>query len=84
MQSFHITDEDFREVYGWDRPAKDVPLVFYCKAGVRAQAAATLAKKAGWTDVGEYNGSWLEWAAKGGPVERVGETTKTTETETER
>ncbi|KAH7022507.1 Rhodanese domain protein [Ilyonectria destructans] len=71
VQSFHISDEDFQEVYGFDRPAKDVELLIYCKAGVRARAAAALARQAGWENVGEYPGSWLDWEAQKGPVEKV-------------
>jgi 3-mercaptopyruvate sulfurtransferase SseA len=40
--------------------------VFYCKAGVRSSAAAALAKHWGWENVGEYRGSWLDWASKKG------------------
>lgn len=44
--------------------------MFYCKAGVRSRAAAGLAREAGWKRVGEYPGSWIDWAGKGGKVER--------------
>ncbi|KAL6402871.1 Rhodanese-like protein [Ilyonectria robusta] len=71
VQSFHISDEDFQVAYGFDRPAKDVELLIYCKAGVRARAAAALARQAGWENVGEYPGSWLDWEAQNGPVEKV-------------
>lgn len=71
MQSFHIDADDFEAMYGFDRPAQDARLVFYCKAGVRARAAAGLAAHAGWKDVGDYPGSWLEWAKEGGEVEKV-------------
>ncbi|KAF5005617.1 hypothetical protein FDECE_7958 [Fusarium decemcellulare] len=71
VQSFHIPDEDFEAMYGFDRPPKDAHLLFYCKAGVRARAAAGLAKHAGWDNVGEYPGSWLDWQAQNGPTEYV-------------
>ena len=71
VQSFHIPEEDFEELYGYERPPKDAELLFYCKAGVRARAAAGLAKHAGWENVGEYPGSWLDWEAQNGPVEKV-------------
>jgi rhodanese-related sulfurtransferase len=47
-------------------------MVFYCKAGVRAQAAAQMAVQAGYdpASVGVYYGSWLDWAKNGGKVER--------------
>ncbi|KAF5529323.1 heat shock 67B2 [Fusarium mexicanum] len=70
-QSFHISDEDFEDMYGFQRPAKNKELVFYCKAGVRARAAAQLAHYAGWNKIGDYAGSWLDWEAQKGPVEKV-------------
>ncbi|KAK2924093.1 Rhodanese-like domain [Fusarium oxysporum f. sp. vasinfectum] len=70
-QSFHISDEDFEDMYGFQRPAKNKELVFYCKAGVRARAAAQLAHHAGWNKIGDYAGSWLDWEAQKGPVEKV-------------
>ncbi|KAF5025467.1 hypothetical protein F66182_2443 [Fusarium sp. NRRL 66182] len=71
VQSFHMPEEDFEEMYGFERPAKDKELLFYCKAGVRAKAAAGLAQHAGWKKVGDYPGSWLDWADQKGPVEKV-------------
>jgi rhodanese-related sulfurtransferase len=71
VQSFHISDEDFEDLHGYARPPKDASLIFYCKAGVRAKAAAGLAQHAGWESVGEYPGSWLDWDANKGPVEVV-------------
>ncbi|KAK7441650.1 rhodanese-like domain-containing protein [Colletotrichum acutatum] len=71
-ESFLIADEDFEDRYGYPRPSKDTELVFYCKAGVRSRALATLARDAGWSKVGEYPGSWLDWAKKGGEVEKGG------------
>ncbi|KAL7933805.1 Rhodanese-like domain-containing protein [Trichoderma chlorosporum] len=71
VQSFHISDEDFEDLYGYARPPKDAALLFYCKAGVRAKAAAGLAQHAGWATVGEYPGSWLDWDMNKGPVEAV-------------
>lgn len=68
--SFHIADEEFEDRFGFPRPARDEEVVFYCKAGVRSRAAAGLAKDAGWSKVGEYPGSWMDWAGKGGKIER--------------
>jgi rhodanese-related sulfurtransferase len=46
--------------------------VFYCKAGVRARAAAQLAVQAGYNaeQLGVYDGSWLDWEKQGGKTER--------------
>lgn len=50
----------------------DAELVFYCKAGVRAKAAAELAVKAGYEAgrIGVYDGSWLDWEKRGGRVDK--------------
>lgn len=68
--SYHITDEEFEDRFGYPRPPRDAEVVFYCRAGVRSRAAAGLAKEAGWTKVGEYPGSWLDWAGNGGKIQR--------------
>lgn len=46
----------------------DTEVVFYCKSGVRSRAAAELARQAGFEQVGEYPGSWMDWVKKGGQV----------------
>ncbi|WYZ45430.1 hypothetical protein EsH8_VIII_000746 [Colletotrichum jinshuiense] len=70
--SFHISEEEFEDRYGFPRPGQDAELVIYCKAGVRSRALASLARDAGWKNVGEYPGSFLDWQKNGGDVERGG------------
>ncbi|RFU35673.1 hypothetical protein B7463_g654, partial [Scytalidium lignicola] len=70
--SFFISAEEFEDRYGFDRPSKDKELVFYCKSGVRSRASAELARQAGWKNIGEYPGSWLDWERNGGPSEKGG------------
>ncbi|KAI1457548.1 Rhodanese-like protein [Annulohypoxylon moriforme] len=67
--SFHISADEFRDRFGFERPEVDEKVVFYCKAGVRSRAAAEVAMMAGWTDVGEYPGSWMDWEKNGGDVQ---------------
>ncbi|KAI0844721.1 Rhodanese-like protein [Daldinia vernicosa] len=71
--SFHIPADEFADRFGFERPVPDgdgEAVVFYCKAGVRSRAAAQIAREAGWKNVGEYPGSWLDWVQKGGKIER--------------
>lgn len=68
--SFFISEEEFEDRFGFERPSKDKEVVFYCKAGVRSKAAAQLARQGGWKHTSEYPGSWLDWEGKGGAVER--------------
>lgn len=69
---FFLPADEFEERFGFPKPdpAKD-EAIFYCKAGVRSRAATALAQQAGFAaKVGEFPGSWLEWAEKGGQVQR--------------
>ncbi|KAL5377173.1 hypothetical protein DPSP01_009985 [Paraphaeosphaeria sporulosa] len=67
-----LSEEDFEDRFGFQKPPKEKNVVFFCKAGVRSSAAAQLAKLAGYTKVGEYRGSWLDWERNGGPGTRSG------------
>ncbi|KAI1660786.1 Rhodanese-like protein [Daldinia decipiens] len=73
-ESFHIPADEFADRFGFERPAPSSDggevVVFYCKAGVRSRAAAQIAREAGWENVGEYPGSWVDWVQKGGKIER--------------
>ncbi|KAF2450948.1 Rhodanese-like protein [Karstenula rhodostoma CBS 690.94] len=62
-----LSEEDFEDRFGFQKPPREKMVVFFCKAGVRSSAAAQLAKLAGYTKVGEYRGSWLDWERNGGP-----------------
>lgn len=69
---FFLPAEEFEERFGWEKPGSDDEVIFYCKAGVRSRAAARLAGQAGFGGkVGEYPGSWVDWAGNGGEVEKV-------------
>ncbi|KAF1926960.1 Rhodanese-like protein [Didymella exigua CBS 183.55] len=58
---------EFQDQFGFAKPPIGKELVFFCKAGVRSKAAAGIARQAGYTNVGEYPGSWNDWQKKGGP-----------------
>ena len=68
--AYSITEDEFEDRYGCKRPSKDANLVTYCRAGVRCHTAAELAKKAGFTNVNEYPGSFMDWVANGGELEK--------------
>ncbi|KAH7084189.1 Rhodanese-like domain-containing protein [Paraphoma chrysanthemicola] len=61
-----LSEEDFEDRFGMPKPELDKEVVFFCKAGVRSRAMAGLARQAGYTNVGEYPGSWLDWERRGG------------------
>lgn len=61
-----VDEEDFEDAFGVAKPKPDTHrLIFYCHHGVRSEAAAEMAEALGFRAVGNYDGSWAEWAAKG-------------------
>ncbi|KAJ5893775.1 hypothetical protein N7495_005466 [Penicillium taxi] len=72
--ALYLKSDEFETRFGFPKPVVDADhqIVFYCKAGVRAQAAAQLAAQAGYDPerIGVYFGSWLDWERNGGRVER--------------
>ncbi|PNS16944.1 hypothetical protein CAC42_4908 [Sphaceloma murrayae] len=65
-----LPEEEFEDRFGFAKPKTDVETVFYCRSGVRSKAAAQIAEQAGYSKVGEYGGSWMDWVERGGKVER--------------
>ncbi|ODM23917.1 hypothetical protein SI65_01507 [Aspergillus cristatus] len=67
-----LSPDEFETRFGYPKPGVEGEgdIVFYCKAGVRARAAAQLAVQAGYdvNRVGVYDGSWLDWVKRGGKV----------------
>ncbi len=69
--AFFLPAEEFEERFGWQKPGEEAEVIFYCKAGVRSRAAASLAGQAGFGGkIGEFPGSWIEWEANGGKAEK--------------
>ena len=56
-----MDEEDFQDTFGFEKPSLDETIVFTCKAGIRSQHAAQLAKMAGYTDLVDYKGGSDEW-----------------------
>lgn len=63
-----LPGEEFAAKYGFDLPEKNTSLVFSCRSGRRATAAAETAIELGYTNVRVYKGSFQDWVAKGGKV----------------
>lgn len=62
-----VDEEEFQDRFGFAKPPLNKEVVFFCKAGVRSRASAGIARQAGYTNVAEYPGSWLDWERHGGP-----------------
>jgi 3-mercaptopyruvate sulfurtransferase SseA len=56
-----LSEEEFKDGFGFDKPSKDKNLIFYCLGGVRSSAAEELAKCFGYKKRGNYVGSWEDW-----------------------
>ncbi|KAJ5142772.1 uncharacterized protein N7515_001559 [Penicillium bovifimosum] len=78
--AMYLTPDEFETRFGFPKPdpgpsaegGEPAQMVFYCKAGVRAKAAAQMAVQAGYdpATIGVYMGSWLDWERNGGKVEK--------------
>lgn len=80
--AYFLSPEEFETRFGYPKPGYETAeleaggegkeIVFYCRAGVRAKAAAQLAVQAGYDParIRVYDGSWLDWTDKGGKVEK--------------
>jgi len=42
-----LDEDEFQDVFGFQKPPKGKEVVFFCKAGVRSSAAAGIARQAG-------------------------------------
>jgi len=57
-----LTATEFRQRYSFERPEEDDPIVFYCRSGRRSAQACSIAEKIGFTNIRNYEGSWLDWS----------------------
>jgi len=65
----NLSDDQFKEKYGFAKNADN--LVFSCRSGRRAEAAINHVFEGGASQNFKlYRGSFMDWEAKGGPVER--------------
>ena len=64
-----MDDASFKAKYGFDKPAKEEPIVTSCLVGGRANKAKLGLEEQGYTDVKVYSGSFTDWKASGGDIE---------------
>lgn len=62
--AFGLSNEDFKESFGFEKPSKDTELIFYCLAGVRSTSAEELANSFGYAKRGNYPGSYEDWVTQ--------------------
>ncbi|KAI0067878.1 endoplasmic reticulum protein [Artomyces pyxidatus] len=64
--SLQLPEEQFVKKFGFKRPSKDQEIVFYCRSGKRSASAGDVAKRNGYSNILNYEGSWLDWASREG------------------
>ncbi|KAG8758487.1 hypothetical protein FRC14_008112 [Serendipita sp. 396] len=64
VEALRLPSPQFRDKYGFAKPARDSDIVFYCRSGKRSATAADSAKDNGFTNIKNYSGSWLDWVKR--------------------
>lgn len=63
-EALNLSESEFKEKFGRDKPAKEQEVVFHCKMGGRAGKATELAMSLGFTNAKSYKGSFQDWCEK--------------------
>ncbi|XP_076322026.1 uncharacterized protein LOC143231367 [Tachypleus tridentatus] len=70
-KELQLSPAEFQASYGRSLPDKtDDKVVFHCRAGMRACQATEVARKLGFTSARVYKGSFQDWQANGGKIEK--------------
>ncbi|KZT74829.1 Rhodanese-like protein [Daedalea quercina L-15889] len=64
--SLNMDAAAFKEKFGFEKPRRDQEVVFYCRSGKRSASACDVAKRNGYTNLYNYQGSWLDWTSREG------------------
>ncbi|KAI0314989.1 Rhodanese-like protein [Amylostereum chailletii] len=64
--SLNMPAELFEKKFGWNKPQPEQEIVFYCRSGKRSASAGDIARRNGYQNVLNYEGSWLDWVSKEG------------------
>jgi len=68
--AFQMDSEDFKEKYGFEIPNKECEnLIISCRSGKRAFVAKGQLEEIGYKNIKVYEGSFLDWKAKGGDIQ---------------
>ena len=61
--AFQLSNEEFKQKYGFDKPAKNKGVLVYCKLGMRAQCAGEALQQLGYSHILHYSGV-ADWYGK--------------------
>ncbi|KAH0838593.1 Rhodanese-like domain-containing protein [Lanmaoa asiatica] len=64
--SLNLNAQAFRSQHGFDKPGKAQEVVFYCRSGKRSASACDIARRNGYENIANYEGSWLDWVSREG------------------
>ncbi|KAI0048431.1 endoplasmic reticulum protein [Auriscalpium vulgare] len=64
--SLKLSPAKFENRFGFKKPQQGQEVVFYCRSGKRSASAADVAKRNGFTNIFNYEGSWLDWTKREG------------------
>jgi len=64
--SLQLDPVKFEEKHGFRKPKVEQEVVFYCRSGKRSSTASDVAKRNGYENILNYEGSWLDWVKREG------------------
>ncbi|KIJ45513.1 hypothetical protein M422DRAFT_29649 [Sphaerobolus stellatus SS14] len=62
--SLVLKPDEFFLKHAFLKPKRDQEIIFYCRSGKRSTTACEIAEKHGFTNIKNYEGSWLDWVAR--------------------
>jgi rhodanese-related sulfurtransferase len=69
--AFHLSEMDFKERYGFEKPTESDVFVLTCRSGRRILVAEKYLKSLGYNHIRIYPGSYKDWIAHGGMTTRA-------------
>ena len=60
--ALQLSPVDFEKRFGFPKFEKDDKVIFYCRSGKRSGMAAKVSEQFGYSNVINYEGSWLDWS----------------------
>ncbi|KAI7880853.1 Rhodanese-like protein [Lichtheimia hyalospora FSU 10163] len=64
LVAWSMSEEDFEDEFGFEKPSEKDEVVLYCQAGIRSNKAADFLRDVGYMRVFNYPGSWADYAER--------------------
>ncbi|KAJ8662357.1 hypothetical protein O0I10_002051 [Lichtheimia ornata] len=64
LVAWSMSEEDFEDEFGFEKPSDGDEVVLYCQAGIRSNKAADFLREIGYKRVFNYPGSWADYAER--------------------